>query len=336
MKSMNAACVTVIVPVYNAAPWIGACIDSILGQTSEADEIILVDDGSSDGSAEICRRFAERHAGVRFISQEHKGPSEARNAGVSAASSEYVVFIDSDDVVHPAMLAAFRHIQHLHPDADIICAPMCEFEADVMPPVKAANAGDARLCVMGGEDYLEKMLYQTHYALGVTSSVCGKMFRTELWREAAFEKGIIYEDLEGMARISMLAQRIVCMSAELYYYRHTPGSITTTFLPRRMDAVRVAEKILRDNSGNPRLASAARNRLFSASFNMLLLMGFHGAWREMDVEKGECKGHIRALRRGVLWSRRSRVRDRIGALMAYFPGVGLMCRPWMAKKILKR
>ena len=102
--------ISVIVPVYNTEKYLRRCIDSILNQTYEALEVILVDDGSTDGSGAVCDEYAEKDARVRAIHQKNGGISAARNAGIDAASGQYIAFIDSDDYVTGDMLAELLRI----------------------------------------------------------------------------------------------------------------------------------------------------------------------------------------------------------------------------------
>lgn len=98
--------VSVIIPVYNAEKRLPACMDSVLGQDFRDIEVILVNDGSRDGSLALCRRYAELDARVRVIDQANAGPGAARNAGLSAAAGRYLQFIDSDDVLLPGATGA--------------------------------------------------------------------------------------------------------------------------------------------------------------------------------------------------------------------------------------
>ena len=94
----------IIIPVYQGKSYLKRCIDSVLAQSCQEYEIILVDDGSTDGSAEICDEYAEKQKKITVIHKENGGLSSARNAGLEIASGEYVMFIDADDVVHSKML----------------------------------------------------------------------------------------------------------------------------------------------------------------------------------------------------------------------------------------
>ena len=113
--------ISVIVPVYNAARWVEGCVRSIAGQEGfeELCEVLLVDDGSSDGSGGICRRLAAEHANVRCLSEANSGPATARNLGMSHARGEYVWFVDADDQIAPDALRLLANCieRNGHPDA---------------------------------------------------------------------------------------------------------------------------------------------------------------------------------------------------------------------------
>ena len=100
--------ISVIVPVYNVAAWLPRCVDSILAQTYENLEILLVDDGSTDGSGNICEEYAKKDTRIRVLHKENGGLSSARNAGLDAAAGAYIGFVDSDDWIAPEMYAELR------------------------------------------------------------------------------------------------------------------------------------------------------------------------------------------------------------------------------------
>ena len=100
-----AGLVSVIVPVYNVEPYLPRCLDSLLDQTYEHIEIIVVNDGSTDGSGEICRAYAQRHAQIAYHAKENEGISATRNFGLERACGEYVMFVDSDDHIDADMVS---------------------------------------------------------------------------------------------------------------------------------------------------------------------------------------------------------------------------------------
>jgi glycosyltransferase involved in cell wall biosynthesis len=107
---------SIIIPVYNISTYISECIESILSQDFEEYEIILVDDDSKDGSAEICIKYAQR-SNIRYVHQENAGPNVARNSGVRLSRGEYILFVDGDDKLSPSALTTLsKHISESDPD----------------------------------------------------------------------------------------------------------------------------------------------------------------------------------------------------------------------------
>ena len=100
---MSKKLISVIVPVYNSEKYVNRCIDSILNQTYENLEVILIDDGSSDGSLKICESWAEKDNRIKILKQKNSGVSSARNLGIENASGDYVAFVDNDDWLRPEM-----------------------------------------------------------------------------------------------------------------------------------------------------------------------------------------------------------------------------------------
>src|SRR5580658_4707683 len=98
--------ISVVMPVYNAVPYVAAAIESILAQTYSHFELILVDDGSTDGSLAVARQFAERDGRIRLILSDHAGQSDALNIGIDAAKGEFIAILNNDDVAMPLRLAA--------------------------------------------------------------------------------------------------------------------------------------------------------------------------------------------------------------------------------------
>ena len=96
---------SIIIPVYNAEAWLSACLDSVLAAVSEDCELILVDDGSTDGSFALAEAYARRFAQIRVLRQQNAGPSAARNAGLCVSRGDFVAFLDSDDTVIPEAFA---------------------------------------------------------------------------------------------------------------------------------------------------------------------------------------------------------------------------------------
>jgi glycosyltransferase involved in cell wall biosynthesis len=117
--------ISVIIPCYNAAPWIARTIASVLAQTAHSAEIIAVDDGSTDGTAEILASFGDR---IRVITQLNRGQGAARNAGARAAQSPWLAFLDADDLYLPDALARYDELHRQFPEATVLFADFEEFD----------------------------------------------------------------------------------------------------------------------------------------------------------------------------------------------------------------
>ena len=122
--------ISIIVPVYKAEKYLSECIDSIISQTYENFELILIDDGSPDNSGKICDEYAEKDKRIKVIHKENAGVSSARNIGLDNASGEYIAFIDSDDFVDKQYLEKL-HCNLKHNDADISLCRLSYYKKDV-------------------------------------------------------------------------------------------------------------------------------------------------------------------------------------------------------------
>ena len=125
-NKMEHIAVSVIVPIYNAEPWLEECVQSILDQDFPASygaiEVLLIDDGATDGSGALCDRLAKRDSRIKVVHQENQGLSGARNTGIDMARGRYYAFIDSDDVVRPAYLKKMYEACEAHDAYMAICA----------------------------------------------------------------------------------------------------------------------------------------------------------------------------------------------------------------------
>ena len=106
--------VSVIVPVYDSKQYLQECVQSVLAQSFVRFELLLIDDGSSDGSRAICEGMRKADARVRYLQKEHRGVAAARNAGIKAAKGTYLFFLDSDDVIHPQLLETLFQLLESH------------------------------------------------------------------------------------------------------------------------------------------------------------------------------------------------------------------------------
>ena len=238
-KTQKMPLISIIVPVYQVKDYIGECVESLLDQTYTNLEILLVDDGSTDGSGEICDQYADRDNRVRVVHQENQGPSAARNAGLDLMKGEYVAFMDSDDVVLPNFIEILYGLLRKHRADIAACAYVkCPTESlrdtknellsvgNSMQRERIGNRGkEKELCMTS-----EHMLRQWHgkYKKWETSA-CNKLYRKLVLDGGGtgmirFPVGRKLEDVLTSHLIVSGATRVVLTMSELYLYRIRPGS----------------------------------------------------------------------------------------------------------------
>ena len=223
--------ISVIVPVYNVEKYIRKCVDSLLAQHFDDLEIILVDDGSPDRCPEICDGYARDHAHVKTVHKPNGGLSDARNRGALEASGEYLAFIDSDDSIHPDMLATLYRLITEN-DADMAACGVynCYDDGRMRPQT------DKRLeFCCSGQDALKHMLEGKGL---VNVWVSCKLYKRELCLQTPFRKGRLYEDVFFMTDMAPLLQKAAVTTEPLYYYLQRSDSITgRPFKPGDMDII---------------------------------------------------------------------------------------------------
>lgn len=231
-KTERSPLVSVVVPVYNTEPWLEECLESITRQTLHDIEIICVNDGSTDRSAEILGTKANADNRVRIINQVNSGLSEARNAGARAASGEYLYFMDSDDTLEPDALEVCTEYMTRR-DLEYVCFNMAAFGEE---PETAKYAGEfnyryfKRILdnekVYTGQELFADLKKRGAYIAPAQS--CMLRRRAFLEHDLWFHPGILHEDEPWMLTVLMSLTRCGCVNRILYRYRIRSNSIVQT------------------------------------------------------------------------------------------------------------
>lgn len=216
--------ISIIIPVYKVEDYLRECVDSVLRQTYIDIEVILVDDGSPDGSPAICDEYALKDPRVNVIHKPNGGLSDARNCGTDAASGEYVVYLDSDDWwIGENTLEEVCDLLKLKPDVlffDRItyCSNGTVIEPKTMP-LSEIN-GLSRKYAM------KKLITNGVFA----PSACNKFVRRDLIKKGNvyFKKGLVCEDIDWTFRMMPFVQKLMGYRKPFYGYRRREGSITAT------------------------------------------------------------------------------------------------------------
>ena len=232
---MERIAVSVIVPIYNTRPFLEECVRSILNQQfSEPFEVLLVDDGATDGCDLLCDELAAQDKRIRVFHQENQGLSGARNTGIDAARGRYYAFVDADDVVHPGYLQALYDACEAHDAYMAICAveDVNEDGTSQDPPEYTLPAETG---VFVGKDLLNRFYAPngTYYTVA-----WNKLYRAEVWKLLHYPEGRLHEDDFVAHRLFWRCDKVVCLDAPLYNYRLRKGSICRTEMkPGAFDAV---------------------------------------------------------------------------------------------------
>ena len=249
------ALISVIVPIYQVEEYLPRCIDSLLAQTYQNMQIILVDDGSPDACGQICDEYASGDERIQVIHKENGGLSDARNAGLSAAKGDYIAFVDSDDWVASEYLERMQQSLCKH-DADICECSVQRTNGDVLP-VKSEKKTER---VFGTEAALAELIQDGD----CRQHVWNKLYRRSCLIDITFPVGKTNEDEFWTYRVFGNAQTIVRIDDVLYFYFQRPGSIMgSQYSLKRLDALEAKQERQRYLEKNyPALANLAKVNLF--------------------------------------------------------------------------
>lgn len=299
--------VSIILPVCNGEKYLAEAIDSVCGQTYTDWELIIIDDGSADSSGAIADRYSMNDRRIRVIHAPNGGLSVARNRGIDAARAPWICFLDADDAMHRRALEVLSDATALSPDVDLAVGGF-SFDRSSL----GAPDGSDAFGLMAAADLVEATLYQRR---GIVHTAWGKLYRAEILALERFTPGLYYEDLDFFYRYALHCRNTAVSRAPLYFYRQHPASIMHTWDDRRLDVLRVTERIERDMARLcPRLVRAARDRRLSANFNIFINASRAG---QPDVAR-MCWSVVRRYRLGSLFDRRVRARNKAGVLLSFF------------------
>lgn len=209
--------ITIIVPIYNVEKYLQRCIESLINQTYRNIEILLINDGSKDNSLSICIEYSSKDSRIKLISQENHGLAYTRNIGIQNATGKYVMFVDSDDYIHPQM-------------AEILYKNLITENAEI------SSCGHAEVYDNGFIDVLnKKKIYKTYtaekalqvflFTYEVDIICCNKLFLRTLFNGIKFPENKLFEDHYTVYKIIDKAHKIVFDSTPLYYYCKRNDSI---------------------------------------------------------------------------------------------------------------
>ena len=255
--------VSVIVPVYNTAKYLPSCLDSILNQTYQNLEIIIIDDGSTDHSPSIIKSYIPKDPRIKVITQKNQGLSAARNSGLKKATGQYITFVDSDDTIDPNMLQSMVDALQKH-HADIAA---CSFK-EIYPSGKVVNFNrhNFPMQVFPTSEALTAMLEEHGFMVSSTM----KLYSSDLFKGVKFPTGKLHEDVGTTYKLIMKATKIVFLPQDYYNYYHHEDSIISHFNNQKFDLITLTDKMCDDiDQKFPELQNVTRERRMRARFSLL-------------------------------------------------------------------
>ncbi len=257
--------ITVIIPVYNVEKYVNRCIESVVNQKYKNLEIILIDDGSPDGSSAICDEWTQKDTRIRTIHKKNEGISAARNSGIDIATGDYFCFIDSDDYVAEDFVESLYN-SIISNDADVAVCDFLEVNDDTgnisQKPEKERLVGNT--CT--GKEYIDKYINNDDLFYGV---VWNKIYKRNLFSDLKFIKGKNFEDAFIIPQIFAKCKKVNCISKPLYFYLRRDGSITGHFSLKHLDFLEAQDfkiNFFIKNNWNELLCPSLVNLLNAAIF----------------------------------------------------------------------
>jgi glycosyltransferase involved in cell wall biosynthesis len=297
--------VSIIVPCYNVEKYLGRCINSILNQTYNNIEILLVDDGSTDNSGKIADELAKKDQRIKVIHKLNEGLGFARNSAINIVTGDFITTIDSDDIVSNNYIEKFLSLINKY-NSDIAVSQFITFK-EIIPFVREDYYKEGALSPY---EAVKTMFYQAKF----DTSAWAKLYKTSLFNGVRYSHTAISEDLETTYKLMLKSKKIAYTMEPTYFYYLRNDSMTgCQFNKKKLDVIKVSTSVERDVTNNhPKLIPAMECRLLSAYFNIFFQV-------KPDDKKNAniLWKHIKLYRKHVLMNIHARKKARIGAAISY-------------------
>lgn len=310
--------ISVIVPVYKVEPYLDQCISSIVNQTYPNLEIILVDDGSPDNCPAMCDAWAEKDQRIRVIHKPNGGLSDARNAGMAAATGELMAFVDSDDWVDSRYLECLYHAMK-QTNADISACDLREVYDD--QTASELYLGQAEAEIATPAEAINDILHNRRFR----AVAWNKLYTREILKNEHFETARLHEDEFFSYRLYDKAERLAYISLPLYNYRKRAGSIMTLFSVRHLDLLDAyLERIALLESKYPQLLLRDKLNFCVACMNL-----YDDVSSAESSQKAAARNRIKECRQKVRFTRselqRCTYKERLYIVMSNCRIIGVAC-----------
>ena len=299
--------ISVIVPVYNVEQYLPKCIDTIVNQTYQNLEIILIDDGSTDNSGKMCDEYLSNDNRIKVIHKENGGLSDARNIGLNIATGKYITFVDSDDYIDKNYVEILYNLL-VKNDADIsVGRNYREY------PEKTVNMGINKEMLLTNEEALEKLLYEDDF----DTSAWAKLYKKDLFNDIRFPKNRIYEDMATTYKLIDKASKIYLGSYPIYHYIVRGSSLSNqNYTEKNWDLIlsneEMSKYILKKY---PDLTNAVKRRMVKSYLYVLIALICFEKKPTEDYYK--LIKYVKENRKEVLKDKKVSKKDRIYIYLSY-------------------
>ncbi|MPQ43968.1 glycosyltransferase [Clostridium tarantellae] len=242
---MNKIKVSVIVPVYNVEQYLGECLNSIANQTLKEIEIIVVNDGATDGSGKIIDEYAKKHENIKVVNQKNSGLSAARNSGIREAKGKYLMFIDSDDFIDLYTIEKLYNRAEKYNCPLVICDLQLYWNKEKNKKYNNLKEDEEKI-------YNSTELYEILLSRKMNCQVMNKLYRRDIWVEnnLSFEEGAYYEDIIPTFKVMSTYKKAMFINESMYKYRMREGSITASSSPKKVEDLVRAVKTAKEHAIN--------------------------------------------------------------------------------------
>lgn len=304
---MNKPLVSIIVPVYNVQKYINRCLDSLANQTYDNLEILLVDDGSTDNSGNICDEYAAKDSRIRCFHKTNGGQGSARNMAIDLYSGEYLMFVDSDDYLENDFVEIMFD-RMIKDQLDIISCNYMRVTEDSKQISVFDNKYDD--FITSGAEAVKKMWY--HEVINLAP--WGKIYKSEIWGKTHFLEYMYDEDYATMHLIYLRANRFGYMNRPLVNYTIRSNSAVRVFVEKKLEILDIAESVV-NYCANERiyLLPAAVAKAVSTYFHILMKLPSTGGKYTQVTQR--CSIFIKRHRFAVFCDRRASIKIKIAILL---------------------
>lgn len=261
--------ISIIVPVYNVENYLAKCLDSLVNQSHKNIEVLVVDDGSKDKSAEIIRSYAQKYPEkIKAFTKQNGGLSDARNYGIDQATGDYIGFVDSDDYVTETMFEEMLFLAEKHQTKMVICN---------IQKVNENNQITQKLTQI--PNMQEKINLEDHFSVfsDLSYFACNKLFKKELFEQRRFKKGAHFEDIQLIPQLLLECETIAQTQSFHYQYLERTDSITKTHTEKGLDilkAVQDVEKIFSESRYSHKKKELKNFQIFEGVYSFMAYLAF--------------------------------------------------------------